>query len=111
MPPTNRLALFCIAACAPVLIEAAARAEPGLSYAITGHRSSSSFTNLCLIKGQGNQRKSSRKPFQKLIQPVPKSNVSREEKFLQLLLTSVGSVGIFIAILALRSIPPARKSD
>jgi hypothetical protein len=69
------------------------------------------LTNLCLIKGLSNQRKSSRKPFQGLIKHISRADVSREEKFLQLLLTSVSSVGIFVAILALRSIPPARKSD
>lgn len=36
--------------------------------------------------------------------------VARDEKYLQLLLVSVGFVGMLILILVLRSMPPAKKS-
>lgn len=102
---------FAVLSFAALSLPGRALAEPGGALALTGHTRNSSLTNLCLIKGLSNQRKSSRQPFQGLVKHVVRADASREEKFLQLLLTSVGSVGIFVAILALRSIPPARKSD
>jgi len=36
---------------------------------------------------------------------------AQDEKILQLLLICVGFVGVFVAILALRSVPPSRSSS
>lgn len=62
-------------------------------------------SNLVLMEGVGKKRKSMPRPYTPLTHYKPLSRVSREERFIQLLLSSLGFVGIIIIILALRSIP------
>lgn len=64
------------------------------------------LSNALLVDGMTRRRKSIMRAYTPLTQYKPMSLVSREERFLQLLLTSLGFVGIFLAILALRSLPP-----
>lgn len=62
-------------------------------------------SNLVLMEGVGKKRKSMPRPYSPLTHYKPLSKVSREERFIQLLLSSLGFVGIIIIILALRSVP------
>lgn len=71
-------------------------------------------SNLVLMEGVGKKRRSMPRPYTPLSHYKPLSKVSREERFIQLLLSSLGFVGIIIIILALRSLPaksPAAKSN
>lgn len=71
-------------------------------------------SNLVLMEGVGKKRRSMPRPYTPLSHYKPLSKVTREERFIQLLLSSLGFVGIIIIILALRSLPaksPAVKSN
>jgi len=51
------------------------------------------------------------RPRRFLKQRFRQVRTAKDEKILQLLLICVGSVGVFVAILALRSVPPSRSGS
>ncbi|MBN8662440.1 MAG: hypothetical protein J0M35_18870 [Candidatus Obscuribacter phosphatis] len=67
----------------------------------------STLSNAELLSGPPRRRHSS-KPIFRPLPPYHAVANKREKRFVHLLLTSLGFVGIFLAVLALRSMPQKR---